>query len=244
MITTSPHLSEAYQRFETWVHKQNLAFGALELLSAGLSLADPKEFELTEGTAEAAMAAEASAREEQQKLTPDLERFEEAAARRLSCCVRLLAHAEVPVQSDAGADPTAQSTAAAEAAAVIDALKAIAAVMPDVWDLQRFILALTLVEHNRSITLPDQLQARVDLLFARASRSLDQLRSGLGSVACPQAFEHVPMTLASRCGVAADAPADSLSEIVERTLTVYNGMLGTLVTRAVRAESRFNIENT
>ena len=123
-------LAAKYRLFESLETTRDQAVGAQEVLGAGFERVIAEQFDLTDGTAEDALATEARAVEQQQALAPDLARFEEIAARRLACGVRLL-----------GTE---------EASALAGALTALSGVQAHLVELRRLTQAESQLLHNQA----------------------------------------------------------------------------------------------
>jgi Zn-dependent protease with chaperone function len=225
-------LADQYRSFEVLQHKQELAFSALEVLSAGFSIARPADFGLTEGGLDVVMATQASVMKEQQALAPVLDAFEQVAARRLSgclCLLRQLPHSVRQAESQE-ASFLAPQTTTDESVSLINAFEALAGVMSHVQNLRQLVAAgSVLVSQWSGNNPPDQLRARIDLVTVRIWRCVEQLLIGLKDIPCPAAFANEPMTLATRCGLSLDAATIDPRDIVERASTLYFGVLGRLV---------------
>jgi Zn-dependent protease with chaperone function len=217
----SEGVSERYRRFDELQLKREKALAAQELLNAGFSIAQPAEFDLREGTPDAAAAALYRAFEEQQALGPALEAFEKAAARRLSCGLGLATHASK-----------------AELVSLVPAFDAVSHLMPSVLDLRGLDLLATLLETNVPTDgHKEHTNTRIRHLGILISNSRERLRDGLKGVPCPSGFSAEPMTVAERCGLPPDGQFDDVSQIVDRTLNLYYGMLGRLAAVALQAEA-------
>ena len=211
-------LTAKYRLFESLETTRDQAVGAQEVLGAGFERVIAEQFDLTDGTAEDALATEARAVEQQQALAPDLARFEEIAARRLACGVRLL-----------GTE---------EASALAGALTALSGVQAHLVELRRLTQAESQLLHNQAGSArPDLMGQCLTQIGRRIAGRLKQVRDGLGDVRCPPTLSATPTTVAAWCGLPKDGVTELPMEVVSRALTLYWGALGRLAALTLQVES-------
>ena len=216
-----------YGEFNQLESKRQKAFAARALLAAGFASVSAEDFELAAGTADAAAKAEDEARNRQRTLASVLEAFEAAAADRLSCALALL-------RSSTGPSDESRN----EMLSLVEALNALGEAIPGVHELRRLDIASQLVEANaESSPNGERAAAYARQLDRRFIDCRETVRRGLAAVACPARFTASPMTVAERCGMPpGGGPYETASEIVDRVLSLYSGILGRLAAVALQVE--------
>ena len=231
MVEGEVETRQRYVEYEELEDKRQKAVAAQELLSAGFDAVNAADFDLSEGTAAAAMSADKRARDRQEAIATALEAFEAAAGRRLSCGLVLL-------RDVAGELSVSRN----DVKIMVDASNALATVIPDLRELSRLQMAAMLIEHNApSSPWPEQTGAHLGELERRIAARRDKLRRDLTNVACPPGFAASPMTLAERCGLPAGGPFVSASEAIERAVSLYSEIAGRLAAVALQVEERLEM---
>jgi hypothetical protein len=222
MTAVEANASRDYEEFDALEKKQRLTFAATELFAAGFTGVSAEDFGLPEGTAAAAEAANRAAADRQQILAAALDRFEAAAASRLSCGLVLMREHDDALSRD-------------EAGRLVAALNAIADVMVDVRELRRLEFARRNVEGNDNAPFR-QASARIDQLRRRGAACRERIRKGLARVAGPQALGVQSTSLAEHCGFPHEGPI--APNTVERVLRLYIDLIGRVAAATLHVESR------
>jgi Zn-dependent protease with chaperone function len=221
MAALALDVAPRFRRFEELVIRQNKAFAAEELLTAGLIIANPEHFELADATFSAAASTGTWALEQQQLEIPSLERFEAAAAQRLACGIVLMA----------------QRSPSVDIQSLCELFNAVGGVMSHVRDANRFdVAAAVLSQAGAGQQLPESVAMRIQILGSKIDQCFDRVQRGLGDLPCHEQFTNTPMTTVAWCGL---LPPGSVSaqEVIERILALYAGLLGQVVMVARAAEA-------
>ena len=217
MSRAEAETARAYQEFESVEGARQMAFAAIELFAAGFKTVRAEEFGLPEGTAAAAESALRALADRQRTLAADLERFETAAATRLSCGVLLMREAGAGAMVDE------------ELATCVNDLNALAGVMIEVCELRRLDIASDIVEGNaRSSPAPQQTAARHADLQRRTAAGLERIRKALAGSS----------SLTALCGFPPDGTAPGAPEVIDRTVRLYVDLIGRLASSVLHDESR------
>jgi Zn-dependent protease with chaperone function len=239
MAEAGDTLSERYRQYEALEHRRTQAFCGHELLNAGFNKVHAADFGLTTGTLADAAAAERSALDELRTLAPSLDDFEAAAARRLSCCVRLLDLTSTDQQTR-GADGTlpARRALADEALSLVGALNILADVTADAHEMGRSAFAEDILAHNRELSArPELFDHRMKMLDGILLGRTRRIHGRLKTVPCPSAFTSEPVDAAAWCGLPPSGRPDSLSDAVGRVFTFQYWLLGRLAVIALQVEA-------
>lgn len=215
---------DAYTEFSDLEVKRLKAGLAQDLLSGGFTTVRPEDFDLAVGTSAAATAADEQALTRQRVLAPALEAFERAATRHLACAVLLRRRSA----SDA--------SEADEINSLVAAANALASVIADVHEMRRLDLAATLLTQNAPASpQPEQTASRARHLERMMAARREKLRGYLAGMACPQGFSQSAVTLAERCGMAADGSFAPASEIDALVVGLYFEIVGRITALTLRA---------
>ena len=226
MAASEDDLAERYRRFEQLAIRRDKAFCAEQLLLAGIAI-PPGSFELAEATVSAAESAQTWAAGQQQQSAPALQRFEDAAARRLACAARL----------------DAKWSQSSDARSLAEAFDAVAAVLTHVHETRRLMFAERLIFEAVSARQASggeapNAAAQIAALGERIVACLQRLRHGLETVNCPGPLTSVPTSLAARCGLDAATLDENAVSVVDRVMALYWDLLGRLASTCLRVEER------
>ena len=220
----------AYARFLALQRTLELARCACALFEAGYTKVVPTDFELAEGTPESAKQSEAGAIHEQQKLVPDLTRFETAVGQRLGCAIGLLAasdHALSVPHLERGQQVALQR----EVARLVPALNALARTWPNVVGLRFQATVFGLLSGNAQRSPdPGKTNARLAQGVDAMQSLLRRMRDDLTNTPAPETNEEAAATLASllRLDETTDREAKT-AWVLDATFPLYFGVLGRLV---------------
>jgi Zn-dependent protease with chaperone function len=214
MAASADDAARRCQLFERLAQRHDHAFAAEEVLTAGLTISDPENWDLNEPTLAGAASTIASALQQQEMHVPSLERFETAAARRLAAGIVLA------MRRSMDADIQSQC----------DLFNAVGGVLPHVHGARRCVLAITILSQaNSEDGAGEAIRARLELLVARINKSFTEIRRGLGDLPIPKQLTERPISAVAWCGLSPKAEAASPPEVIERVSSLYWTLLGQLV---------------
>jgi Zn-dependent protease with chaperone function len=245
MAEAGDTLSERYRQYEAIENRRTRAFCAHELLNAGFDKVHAADFGLTTGTIADAAAVERSALDELRTLAPSLDDFEAAAARRLSCCVRLLDLTSKDWQTrEADGALPARRVLADEALSLAEALNVLAEVTADAHELGRSALAEDTLAHNwEASARPELVDLRMKMLNGTVLGRTRRIHGRLKTVVCPPGFTPDSVDAAAWCGVPPTGRPDSVSDVVDRVFTLQHRLFGRLAAIALRVEAEETIQS-
>ena len=217
-------LASKYRRFDDLERQRADAFTVEALRRSGFTAIDAESFGLTEGTLEEAQSSQAMSLEEQRRLAPALDAFEQQASRRLSSGIQLweyMARADRSGSTELDREDEAHGS---DTAALVDAFNAHSDVMPFISELRKMAAAAAVLEGNTS---PDP---------ARATSSLAHLHTAIDD---RLRRVHERMKDVSPIGETSSTAArmEQCAETINQVSATYFELLGRLSTMAVRAEA-------
>jgi Zn-dependent protease with chaperone function len=219
MALSGDDIANTYRRIEELEAKHDKAFLAEELLTAGLTIGDPQQFDIAESTFDGAASAQRWAIDQQKLEARELEAFEESAGKSLAYGLALASRKE------------------ASLADLCRLFNAVSDVVPHVHGLRRLDIAISiLVRAADAPEAPATVRPRIQSLVNRVNASYAHVRRYLGDLPCPPSFSSRPMSAVQWCGLSAGADALSPPEVIERLLRIYTELLGQIVAIAMEEQ--------
>jgi Zn-dependent protease with chaperone function len=214
--------SKAHTRFEWLAIRADKSFCAEEALRAGLSNLDPDQFDLATSTLQDAQDTQKWAHDEQQALTGALDGFDRAASTRLACTLALATRDDDRI----------------EIRQLVHGFNVVSRTLPFAFEIARYAAAQNAIRGPRPVPSPTSaMSARLDLLNSKLTASVAGMYAALGDVRHPLPDGGPPPTLAEWCGFSSNVLIVEPSLAVERIISVYQVILGSLAVIACRLDA-------